>query len=325
MNINCGIIGYGCVGKELSEDVKREGWGIAWVAKRAGLFTGDLQPIGGPETLFKKRAHEKINIVFNALPSVGDGAFSHRVMLHFLHLGIPVVVCEKAALAHRFDTLFRHRTLLRFSAAVGGKSGIIPALLAEPHSIERIYGVVNTTLNFVWQSLFFGMSIEEALREASRNELVEPGGKTPEEILNAERRDLLLKSVILFNVVAKPKTSLSFAKLAQRELDLPLVTFERVMRDCNCLPAVSLERDGSPTYDESKCKLIFQDTFEGWRLRVSFDHPDLLPFSPPKGLLNTLWYETVSGDKQTISGIGAGASATAETMIQQDAKDVLRL
>ena len=113
--------------------------------------------------------------------------------------GASVITCEKAVLAHHWDLAQAYPEQLRYSATVGGNSGILPALDAYEGEMHEIRAVVNGTLGYLSTELAKGRTKEDVYAEATERGYAEPGAHNFEEVIENELKDVVYKSVIMAN------------------------------------------------------------------------------------------------------------------------------
>lgn len=327
--IQYGIIGYGNIGQGLHRflsgatgDVT---WNVRWVARRSGVYAGGVK-VAEPTALCEKAFVRDLDIVFIAIPSEGFGRDSYHYLRFFLRAGIPVITCEKAALADNFWHLYwYYRDLLRYNATVGGGSGILAALSADPWGIVELRGVVNTTLNVMRQAMGKGMILRDAIEHVRTRQLVETGNGDASTLLNAELWDTFLKGMILLHTVActvRHPVSVPLSRLRVPVLSLEL--FEEAF-SANRVCTITILRKGTHGYrHSSKSPWPFCCCNKGWMLEVRFAHPSLLPFSEPLGTATIVQYRNRLGETRVLSGEGAGVLPTVR-MMYSDARELLCL
>lgn len=130
---------------------------------------------------------------------VGGLTVAREFILKALRLGKPVVTANKALLAEHGEEIFaaaaQSKTDLFYEASVGGGIPIIRALregLIANH-IERIYGILNGTCNYILTRMETqGLAFERVLEEAQR-----AGYAEAEPSLDIDGHDTAHKAVIL--------------------------------------------------------------------------------------------------------------------------------
>lgn len=180
--IGVGILGFGTVGAGVVEGLQRNG---ALLAERIGvrpvvrrIADLDLDKDRGvrvePGVLSRDAAgvvaDPAVDIVVEL---IGGTTFAKGIILQALKLGKPVVTANKALLAEHGEELFAaaaaHRTDVWFEASVAGGVPIIRALREGlvANQIERIYGILNGTCNYILTRMEREqMTFEHALKEA---------------------------------------------------------------------------------------------------------------------------------------------------------------
>ncbi|MFA6050526.1 MAG: hypothetical protein WC761_05005 [Candidatus Paceibacterota bacterium] len=200
------VIGSGSVGSELCAQLKSLGWEIIAIVKSREIVSNEGEII---ETDWQSLTAD---VVFVSIPTDG-GEKALQYIEHFLKRNIPVVTCEKGALAYHFDTLKPYIKNLGFNATVGGGTQMISYLKGRvPEKIDSLCGVLNGTLNFIFSKLGEGKTSSEVLKEILEKKYAEPGANTFEEIVAGELGDLHKKGIMLANVSGLLKQSLKPTK-----------------------------------------------------------------------------------------------------------------
>lgn len=157
--VGCGVVGNGVVrifqkNLDLLEAKAGTKLQLAWVASRRKK---PLPPIGGIRPLFTKNWREvvadpDVDIVVEL---IGGEEPAKTVILSALKAGKQVATANKAVLARHWEEIFTTaqttRGLVYFEAAVGGGIPMVQGLnegLAA-NRIQRLYGIVNGTTNYI--------------------------------------------------------------------------------------------------------------------------------------------------------------------------------
>lgn len=176
--VGCGTVGSGVVkllmnnGKLISERVDKR-VEIAFVADRD---VEKVKKLGIPDERIVndgfKALDKECDIVVEL---IGGTTVAREIILQAIERGRDVVTANKALLADYGEELFRKarekNVSLKFEASVGGGIPVIKALKEGlvGDRIEKIYGIINGTANFILtQMTEKGVNFEEALKEAQR-------------------------------------------------------------------------------------------------------------------------------------------------------------
>jgi len=178
------LVGYGNVGKELEKVLDENGIAV------------DLIVRSDNTDAYAENVDDE-SAVFISVPSKGDGS----EMLHYytdaLERGACVITCEKAVLAHHWELVKKYQGNIRYSATVGGDSGILPAISGFSGEIQEIRAVVNGTLNYIAQELSKGTDEGEVFIDVIKKGFAEPGARDFEGLIQSELKDVAYKTVIL--------------------------------------------------------------------------------------------------------------------------------
>ncbi|MFA6897871.1 MAG: hypothetical protein WC250_00500, partial [Candidatus Paceibacterota bacterium] len=202
------LVGYGNVGKELRQVLSEHGFSAEYIVRTGGIYDSNDFIIDTTENFH--RYLDKDSVVFISTPSIGIGKISEFYYKKPLEAGARVITCEKAFLANNWEFVKKYSGKIKYSATVGGDSGILDAISDYKGEIKEIRAVVNGTLNYIGEKFSRGIKTEEAYSEVVAKGFAEPGSKNFEEVIENELRDVLYKAVItvnhskLFNRVVKP-------------------------------------------------------------------------------------------------------------------------
>ena len=206
------IIGYGTIGSALHETLLSDGrWDVTCLLNgRQGWLTGTPGTFKKPEPIDLNRILEKVQLDFLAIPTKDDGVTAKRYMKDALERKIPVVTCEKGALANHFNALEPDLDKIGYGATVGGGSGIIDFVRSRrSYRTREAHVILNGTLNFIWTGLQEGMPLERAVMEARAKGFADPGEEDPVRLILQEAlRDAPMKAAILYNLGFKPQAPL---------------------------------------------------------------------------------------------------------------------
>lgn len=216
-NTTWGLLGVGTIGGEVLRQVNQPA-----VAERLGLETapsfiirssgtwkpgadGELVQVGDG-SLESLDSLPLPKVVFNALPSTGDGR-SSELMAYFLKKGVLVVTAEKAALAYEFSklkTLSENFKRMGINAAVGG--GTRPLSAGRSHfqdldNVSQVHMTLNGTVSQIMSAVASGATPEAAVQEAIALGYAEPGATDPATVFQQELEgDVPKKLAIFMNV-----------------------------------------------------------------------------------------------------------------------------
>ncbi len=259
------LIGYGNVGKELERVIKEHSLSVENIVRSDGISN------------FENLVDED-TVVFISTPSKGTGELSANYYLSSLQKGATVITCEKAFPANHWEVVTKYPKQIKYSATVGGGSGILNALRGYQGEIKEIQAVINGTLNYIGNRSAEGISEEEIYKEVIDKGFAEPGASNFKEVVAGELKDVQYKTTILAN----------HSKLYQKIISVDDVVLTPYSEGFRC--SVTLSRDG---------------------IRGGFI-PASGIFQFPAGVNNCLY---INGHK-IVEGLGAGARATAERMFK---------
>ena len=182
--INLGMIGGGTVGGGVYQALQRNG---ALLASRTGVQMNlvriavkafdEPRRVAIPHSLLTTdwRSVVEDGGVDVVIELAGGTTIAREMILAALQRGKPVVTANKALLSAHGEELFeaarKHQTNLYYEASVAGGIPIIKALREGfvGNRIERIYGIVNGTCNYILTRMKLeGAEFAEVLAEAQR-------------------------------------------------------------------------------------------------------------------------------------------------------------
>ncbi len=287
------IIGNGSIGSEVGRQIMELGWEVVAVVERGDEW----------ESL-------SADVVFLAIPT-DNGESALKYIEHFVKRDIPVVTCEKGALAHHFDKLAPHLHMVGFNATVGGGTRILSYLRSRnPEKIDSVLGVLNGTLNFIFSKLD-EISAAEVLKEVLEKKYAEPGANTFEEIIKGELGDLHKKGIILANFSGLVKDVFTPSKdfVISKDVLVKALENPRIYRFIFSMSRIPLDIIG----------VVYES--EGWHVQMGLCDVSNFGIDLPKGVNNALYIKE-GESTYTIIGPGAGPIPTALAMIA-DAKELL--
>lgn len=323
-----GIIGFGNIGKRLYEKLTNNGWIVVFVVTSKHVFTNSINTPKDRSDNWLSYCHS-VDLVFLAIPTLDDGRTALNYITALMAKGIPVVTCEKGALANYFAELKPKLSCIGFSATVGGGSGIVQFLNHRFFTgTLEVHTILNGTLNYIWDDLKMGNPLGHVVEEIKNLGYTEPGDDDPISIiLNEIRSDTTKKTAILFNLCMH-----SDAVLAAKNINT-VITKEMVARAIkeagNRRFVISFEK-AENFLEEAESVPAFIHYIGDWVITGGFKKVDRNPLIT-RLCGSATWVNnsvlTVEGKNGVdgvylCSGPGAGASPTTAAMIR-DAERLL--
>jgi homoserine dehydrogenase len=179
------LIGYGTVGKEVEKILHENNIPVTSIIRSKDVLD--------------KNFLDAETFIFICAPSKGSGKEIAHYYLDAFEMGSKIITCEKAFLANHWDQIKTHKHHIRYSASVGGNSGILNAISEQKGNIREIKAVVNGTLNYLGEKISSGMKHEDIYQEVVSKGFAEPGAKNLKEVIEAELNDVVYKTIILAN------------------------------------------------------------------------------------------------------------------------------
>lgn len=320
------IIGNGSIGSEIKRQIEgqmmKHGWSVAAVFSIDKILDAKGMALDDISNWKTFAASPMADVVFLAIPTDG-GETALAYIEYFTGQGIPVVTCEKGALAHHFPKLqaYIQKKMLGYAATVGGGTKMLPYLNGRllggtmAQNIDKITGVLNGTLNYMFSRLSAGADKATVLSEILEKRYAEPGASTFETIIAGEMGDLHKKGVILANVSGLMGESFLPDDTFQIDPEKLALALDNP-REHRFL--VSISRQKHPDFLSG----IEYDQ-NGWQLQVGlFNIKDIgATLMLPQGVNNALYIEE-GASVFSVSGPGAGPEPTAHAMIM-DALELL--
>ena len=316
--MNIGIVGIGNIGKELYEKVINRGWEVGFISNSKGVYSGLDQKSRFDS--WNEACHE-INLAFLAIPTYDSGQTAFSLINEFIDRRIPVVTCEKGAMADYYAELKSKRHLIGYTAAVGGGTKMLSHIkFHKPEKIAEIHGIINGTLNY----LFRGDDIEKRAIEAKKMGLPEPGADSILQIIKQESEyDVPKKASILFNESGISSNILKSSEIV-RKRELTNEHLEQLVTEPERRRfVVSITRNNQNDKDYIGG---FSHTIDGWNINAGFKKlsgKDEIAHLKPQGLCNTLYILNDKGQYYCVNGPGTGPDATTDVMIE-DAINIIR-
>lgn len=320
-----GIIGAGNIGSEIYKRVKLLSWDVNCIVDIDGIYKElpKKEKIG--ELTELKKYIKGLDILFLAIPTFDDGKTAFNYIQTSLDEGVPIVTCEKGALSNYFSELEldvnKHK--IGYSATVGGGSRLLRYLQERVGpNVEEIHAVVNGTLNYIFDQISKGRSLGEVVNETQTLGYAEPGTTNPLEVINKEATgDVPMKTSILFNVCNLVEKRIKASEIIVHPIkssELKKLVEEAINRRY----IVSITR-----YD-NKEEVIggFKSKLNEWYISAGFKNINKNPLFReliPSGVNNAILISEGQYGNYILSGPGAGAGPTANSMII-DAKKILK-
>ncbi len=317
--LRVGVAGVGTVGAAVARLLKRQAQALASRTGRKIVVTAisardagkkrdadlsDIEFFADPVAL---AASDKIDL-FVELIGGAEGAARQSVEAA-LQGGKPVVTANKALLAaHGLELAAlaeKKHVALAFEASVAGGIPIVKTLREglAGNSIDRVYGVLNGTCNYILSRMELeGLSFEECLKEAQRL-----GYAEADPTFDIGGFDTAHKLAIL--------TSLAFGvAIAPEAIDIEGI--ERVtLADIEAAEELGFR---------IKLLGVAQRTADGVEQRV---HPTMVrkttSIAQTMGVLNAVTIDADAVRELTLVGPGAGGEATASAVVA-DIADIAR-
>lgn len=209
MNTKIGIIGYGSVGSEICLQAQSRWWDISWIIRSQEICDTDHTVL---DVSTNWKSLSAVDLVFLSIPS-DQAAKAQEYIAYFCQKGIPVVTCEKWALSEYPDLLAPYMDLIGKSATVWGGTRMLSLCdLRSKSHIQAAYGVLNGTLNYIFDELSQWRSKIDVLADVLDKKYAEPGSNTLSEVIEWEISDLTRKAIILTNALGILDTRICWSK-----------------------------------------------------------------------------------------------------------------
>ena len=318
--MKAGLVGAGLIGSTLADKLCMDDWEVGFVARRSGVYSsgerlGDLDSYDN--------YCDGVDVAFLAIPTLDDGSTAHEYMRTFLGHGIPVVTSEKGAMSNYFAELEPSLNMIGYSATVGGGTRLLRYLREMSGSnVVEVHGVLNGTLNYVFDQVSRGRSLGEVVEETKRLGYAEPGAHNPVDVVNGELHDVAMKASIVFN-----SCGLATKRIRARDIEYTQIDgadLRRLVRE-----AADRRFIVSITREDGDNDMIggFTYCIDGWNISAGFRRVQESPMFQqliPSGVNNALMIvegEYGSDGTYVVKGQGAGAKPTISSMM----KDAERL
>ncbi len=204
MAIRSALIGIGNVGKALYTCLESVcGFSApSLVMNSHSVYDGNFTRLDCAEQFMDHTGG--LDIAFLAIPTDSQGDRELGYIRHFVGKRCPVVTCAKAAAAFHYLDIARFEKLLGLNAAVGGNTGMISFIRNKRtmHSyrpLESLEGVVNGSLNYLWDAMSRDVPRNKALFSALERGFTESPDFDFTAAVIGEINDARLKATILAN------------------------------------------------------------------------------------------------------------------------------
>lgn len=143
---------------------------------------------------------DRADALFVAISTRDNGEAAFNYIWQGMKAGLPVVTCEKGALAFRFLELKDHLPRLGYTATMGSGSRLLHTLKRAAKPINKIEGIISGSINYIFWSSHHGCNLDATIETARKLELLEPGPDDLERIFRAELDDTVRKACIMYNL-----------------------------------------------------------------------------------------------------------------------------
>lgn len=311
------IIGAGAIAKRLKERLKSQGDEVCFSLRRNSTQSlKDLLPF-----------HD-LDAVFLAISTLDRGEAARDYIFACAEADIPIITCEKGALAYHAKVLQPCSSLIGCSASVGGGTGILNYIRGRNPNNQpmNISVVLNGTLNFILDEMQGrGRTLGEACGEASKLGIAEPGNDGPQGLINGELIDVGRKVCVFFNTVIATNEFLTPNHLGAFTLTRDEVQeLSEDGADYRMLASFSNHPSAVVKAEHQSSEFLgpsFKIMIDGWTILAGFRKvANRSEFKSwlPSGVGNALHIvegEFGKGGKYTLVGPGAGAEPTTSAML----------
>ncbi len=325
MNPKIIIIGAGRIGAEVYKQSIAKRWDVLFVLNNDGMYKDitKRERIGNLEDY--KTKLDKATLGFLTIDNSDKGETAFEYIKNLLDKKIPVVTSEKGSLSNFYSELENpiNNGLIGYSATVGGGSRLLRYLKERNGSnIEEIHAVINGTLNYIFDGLSKGKSLEEMVEEVKKLGYAEHGAIAPVDIINKEAiEDVPMKTAILFNIC-----SLTEEKIKARDIKVCEISSSEIKKlieeSTKRRYVVSITR-----HDDYEKGVVwgFKHKIGKWYLSAGFKRIDRNPLFKrlvPDSVNNALLISEGRNKKYIVSGPGAGPEPTVNSMMI-DAENII--
>lgn len=185
------IVGEGKVCTYLAGRLESLGFGVIFFTRHDNDFKKfeDFLDLVKPEAVF----------LDTGIKDKGQTAFGYIEICTIC--SVPIITREKDVLAYYFKELKPILCWIGYSATLGGSTQILEYIQGrfwDDQSVQ-IYAVLSSSLNFFFEEIAKGRTLEQAYEDAVILEIAEPEEKDPLSFVNRELQDLYTKASVLYN------------------------------------------------------------------------------------------------------------------------------
>ena len=332
-----GIVGTGAIGTHLRKRLEALDFSVMMIDRENvyiddDIFSSERTFVEKLDHLESKRLLPRVLCLAISTKDCGDAAFEY--ISHGIASGIPVVTCEKGALAYHFENLSDlgkqpNAAPLLMSASVGGGTQMTQYVASRNpllHEME-IDAVLNGTLNYVFDEVAGNQTLGEVCAQASKLGYAEPGNTGPLSLINGELKDVILKVCVFANMTLREENG-PFLHPAMFEFDSfkltgeQLAALNKVAYKSRLVVSFSKNNDMTPSYAGNHCSVQFGP----WTISIGFrdiTHDVALAEWLPAGVGNAVHIvegPLGAGGGYTLTGPGAGLEPTTTAMINDIAR-----
>ena len=319
MKPRIGLIGYGAIGREVEKRVLQRGWTVPIIARTSGIYDAEGRKIDELSNWLEHLIRTDIAVL--CIPTYDDGTIAYDYIRSLLENGIPVVTCEKGALGNYFSELKTWMSKIGYSAVVGGGTRLLH-WAKERVSLEttEIHLVINGTLNYVFDGLSQGKTLDEVVEEAKKLGYAEPGIQNPIEVINTEAsKDVPLKVSVFINVCGLGEVRARETEVRSiGEKDLGKLVSEAVSR--RYIVSITREEEKEDTLGGFRFKTSNWYVSGGFKNRT---HNPLFRRLIPPGVNNAALIYGPAG-AYILTGPGAGPTSTVLGGVMADIGNLLK-
>lgn len=300
-----GIIGHGIIGSELSRRCLERNWETI-IVKRSDDWLDKLQ---------------KTDVACLCISTLDEGEAAFQYLSELAKHGILVVTSEKGALGNYSPELepFIAQGMIGYSATVGGGTRMIHWLKERlSPDAKEVHLIINGTLNYIFDGLSRGRTLDEVVEETKKLGYAEPGSQDAMTVLRTEaHKDIPMKVSIVLNLCG-------FGRIRAREIRPQMITeidLKQLVREAAFRRYII-----SITKHKGEDDIIggFNFKIGEWHVSAGFKHrnhnPLFLQLVPP-GVNNAALIHGVDGT-YILTGPGAGATPTVVGSIIRDIEDL---
>ncbi len=194
--MNITLIGYGNVGKEIAAVLKENNIPVDYIIRSNGVY--DSKGLIDAKENFAKYI-DSDSFVFISVPSRNNGEEVSGYYIKCLEKSARIITCEKAFIANHWGAVQKFKNHIKYSATVGGDSGILDAISGYEGELREIKAVVNGTLNYISNRLADGLDKNAIYKEVMEKGFAEPDSRNFNEAIENELKDVAYKTAILAN------------------------------------------------------------------------------------------------------------------------------